>query len=133
MKLIANEPEQAVREELWVSFRSLLQAYLAAAQVGEEVPQAALAELSSSELQVIGPHHTVRLEWQAASGEGYWAVFRTPEPGGKGFEERHLETAGMLDEGAFRLHLDAEFEWSGKPGRLGMDAVAEALATQVTE
>lgn len=116
VKLTANATNRAAREELWTSFRALLQAYLAASSLGSEMPEALLAECGPHSLQVVGATHTVKLELKPDSGEGYWAVFAGPN---------------LLDEGAFRLHLDAEFEWSGKPGRLAIDAVAEALATLV--
>ena len=116
MKLIANLSETAVREELWTSFRSLLQAYLAAATIGMDVPQAALLEAEAGELQLVGMERTVKLAFAARSGEGYWAVYTG---------------ASMLDEGAFRLGLDSLLEWSGKAQRQEMDAVAEALVTLV--
>ncbi len=112
--------DEAAREELWVSFRSLLRAYLAAATLGTDVPEVLLHTLPRSEVQVVGPRHTVTLQFQTHSGEGYWAIAGQPET-----------NSSVLDEGAFRLHLDGQMEWSGKPGRLEMDAVAEALATLV--
>ncbi len=116
--MTANAPDRVAREELWISFRALLQAYLAAGSLGGDVPKALLAEGDDQSLQIVGVARTVTLELKPESGEGYWAVF---------------SGSSLLDEGAFRLHLDAEFEWSGKPGRLAMDAVAEALATLVTD
>ncbi len=114
--MTGNPTDKAAREELWISFRSLLQAYLAAGCLGAEVPQALVLEPEPRQLQIVGTAHTVKLEMRPETGEGYWAVY-----------------AGsvMLDEGALRLGLDAQFEWSGKAGRLEMDAVAEALATLV--
>ncbi len=117
-KLATNATDRAAREELWISFRALLQAYLAAGSVGSDMPRALLAESGSHSLQIVGSTRTINLELKPDAGEGYWAVFSGPN---------------LLDEGAFRLHLDAEFEWSGKPGRLPIDAVAEALATLVAE
>ncbi len=114
--MTAKPTDRAARAELWTSFRSLLQAYLAAASLGMEVPQALLAEPQPLELQIVGARHTATLEVLLDTGEGYWAVFTG---------------SAMLDEGPFRLGLDGMFEWSGKPGRLEMDAVAEALATLV--
>ena len=118
-KLTGNSTDatdKAAREELWISFRSLLQAYLAAATAGTEVPQALVVEPQPRQLQIVAAAHTVTLEMRPETGEGYWAMYKQ---------------AALLDEGTFRLHLDASFEWSGKPGRLEMDAVAEALATLV--
>ena len=112
--------DEAAREELWVSFRSLLHAYLAGAAMGAVVPQALLHDLSHGKLQIVSTRHTVALELNTRTGEGYWAIFEQPET-----------NSSVLDEGAFRLHLDGQMEWSGKPGRLEMDAVAEALATLV--
>ena len=111
-----NSADKAARAELWISFRSLLQAYLAAGSLDTEVPQALVVDPQPGQLQIVGAAHTVQLEMRPETGEGYWAMY-----------------AGsvMLDEGGFRLGLDAQFEWSGKPGRLEMDAVAEALATMV--
>ena len=125
--------EQAAREELWISFRSLLRVYLAAGSLGglPDVPQAALLEPKPDQLHLVGLTHTVQLEWKSETGEGYWVVHERPVEGATSLDENSLGTAGMLDEGAFRLHLDGEFDWSGKPGRLGMDAVAEALAMLV--
>ncbi len=105
-----------MREELWISFRSLLQAYLAAAGTGTDIPQAAVLEARAGELQLVGAERTVQLRFDAATGEGYWAVFTG---------------ASMLDEGAFRMGLDSLLEWSGKPERQEMDPVAEALVTLV--
>lgn len=116
MKLTVNATDRVARAELWASFRSLLQAYLAAASLGLEVPQALLAEPEPGQLQIVGTTHTAQLELRLETGEGYWAAFAG---------------AVMLDEGPFRLGLDGTFEWGGKPGRLEMDAVAEALATLV--
>ncbi len=123
-----------MREELWTSFQSLLRAYLAAASIGSEIPQALLLEPEPGRLQIIGAHRTIKLELQPASGEGYWAVYGTaagreaavPHKAAGVFDV--ASEASLLDEGAFRLHLDAEFEWSGKAGRLPIDQVAEALA-----
>ena len=125
--------EQAAREELWISFRSLVQVYLAARSHAEQprVPPALVLEPQPNQLHLVGLLHTVQLEWTPATGEGYWVVHQRPVDGAVPFDERSLGTAGMLDEGAFRLHLDSEFSWSGKPGRLPMDAVAEALAMLV--
>ncbi len=114
--MTADWTDKAAREELWTSFRSLLQAYLAAATGGTEVPQAMVLEPQPRQFQMVAAAHTVTLEMRPETGEGYWAVYKQ---------------AVLLDEGAFRLHLDARFEWSGKPGLLEMDAVAEALATLV--
>ena len=116
-----NATDEAARAELWLSFRSLLQVYLAAASAGEEVPQALLFDSGPTQLQIVGAAHTVKLELQPATGEGYWAVH----------EAGRSDASAPLDEGQFRLHLDAQFEWSGKPGRLEMDQVAEALAMMV--
>ena len=130
---LAEPTEQAAREELWISFRSLLQVYLAAGSIGgsPDVPQALVHERQPHQLHIIGLTHTVQLEWKPETGEGYWVIHEQPSTGATALDERTLGTAGMLDEGAFRLHLDGEFDWSGKPGRLGMDAVAEALAVLV--
>ena len=116
MRLIVNPTDTQVREELWLSFRSLLQAYLAAGSLGMDVPQAALLEAEAGELQLVGAERTVKLVFEARTGEGYWAVYTGPT---------------MLDEGAFRLGIDSLLEWSGKPQRQEMDAVAEALVTLV--
>ncbi len=116
VKLTANPSETAVREELWTSFRSLLQAYLAAGSMGMDVPQVALLEAEAGELQLVGAQRTVKLAFAARSGEGYWAIYTG---------------SAMLDEGAFRLGLDSLLEWSGKANRQEMDAVAEALVTLV--
>lgn len=128
--MIVNASDAAVRRELWTSFRSLLQAYLAAGSVGVEVAQALVvagpeaAHSIPATLHVLGAANTVRLALDFYSGEGYWAVFgsaRAREKSGGGNEI-------PLDEGQFRLGMDSLFEWSGKAGRLEMDAVAEALA-----
>ena len=112
----AGPTDAQVRAELWLSFRSLLESYLAAGSLGADIPQAALLDARPDELQLVGPERTVQLRFAAASGEGYWAVFTG---------------ASMLDEGAFRLGLDSLLEWSGKRERQEMDAIAEALVTLV--
>ncbi len=104
---------------MWVSFGNLLRAYLAAASLGQEVPQAMLVEARRSELHLEGPRRTIKLDLQMRSGEGYWAIYDVKA------------ADSLLDEGAFRLALDGTFSWSGKPGTLEMDALAEALATLV--
>jgi hypothetical protein len=111
------------RRELWVSFGRLVQAYLAAATIGSTVPPALVTETGPSALQIAGLQHTIRLELRPETGEGYWAVSKAPIS--------QTDDAEILDEGAFRLHLNAQFDWTGKPGPLEMDAVAEALATLV--
>ena len=113
---VNSSTDKAAREELWISFRALLQAYLAAGSLGAEVPQALVMAETPDKIQIVGSGNTVQLQLKPETGEGYWAVYGR---------------SGLLDEGAFRLHLDAEFEWSGKPGRLGIDAVAEALVSLV--
>ncbi len=117
--MTANLTDRQVREELWVSFRSLLGAYLAAASLGSEVPQALLLSPEAGKLQIVGVRNSLKLELDAENGVGYWSVHGAPVEEG---------TADLLDEGAFRLHLDATFDWSGKPDRLAIDQVAEALA-----
>ncbi len=119
MKLTASIGEFAARQEMWVSFANLLRAYLAAACLGQEVPQAMLVEARRSELHLEGPRKTIKLDLQVRSGEGYWAIYDVKA------------ADSLLDEGAFRLALDGTFSWSGKAGSLEMDALAEALATLV--
>jgi hypothetical protein len=111
------------RRELWVSFRGLVQAYLAGGTIGSSVPPVLVTESGPGALQIAGLHHTIRLELRLDTGEGYWGVSKAPVSEG--------QDAEILDEGAFRLHLNAQFDWTGKPGPLEMDAVAEALATLV--
>ena len=98
--------------ELWTSFRGVLRSYLAAGALGSEIPQAMLTESGPEQIQITGTVYSIALSMEAESGAGVWTVYRG---------------ADLLDEGAFRLHLDAEFEWSGKPSRMQMDSVAEAL------
>ena len=126
MKLTAEATDAEARRELWISFRGLLQAYLAAATIGLAVPPVLLTETGSGALQIVGLVHTVRLEFRPDTGEGYWAVSTAPASGSSSNGE-----AEVLDDGAFRLHLNAQFDWTGKPGPLEMDSVAEALATLV--
>lgn len=120
--------EQALRE-IWSSFRSLLQAYLAAGSVAVEVAQALLVSGESTPgdptatLHVVGAANTIKLVFEPVSGKGYWAVYGSP---GK-------DATVPLDEGQFRLAPDATFEWSGKQGRLELDAVAEALTMLALE
>lgn len=121
--MTANATDAAARREIWISFRSLLQAYLAAGAAGAEIPQVLLAEPEADMLQIVGAGRSVRLELTAATGQGYWVIHGKPE----------AEDGLPLSEGAFRLGLDAQFEWSGKPGRMEMDAVAEALAMLVLD
>ena len=111
----------------------MLQVYLAAGSLGglQDVPQALVLEPEHNQLHLVGLAHTVQLEWNPQTGEGYWVVHEQPADRAAVLDEGSLGTAGMLDEGAFRLGLDGEFDWSGKPGRLSMDAVAEALAALV--
>ncbi len=111
------------RRELWVSFRGLVQAYLAAATIGSAVPPVLVTETGRGKLQIAGLRHTVRLELRPDTGEGHWTVTRAPISASGSSE--------VLDEGVFRFHLNAQFDWTGKPGPLEMDAVAEALATLV--
>jgi hypothetical protein len=126
VKLTAEATDTEARRELWVSFRGLLQSYLAAATIGTSVPPVILTNTEPGALQIAGLAHTVRLELEPDTGEGYWAVSKAPvSEAGSGAEPE------ILDEGAFRLHLNAQFDWTGKPGPLEMDAVAEALATLV--
>ena len=124
--MTASAGQIAARRELWISFRSLLQAYLAAASLGQQVPQAMLIDSKKNELHLEGPRRTIKLDLQLRSGEGYWAVYDIGS---------HMAADGdsLLDEGAFRLAMDGTFAWSGKSGKLEMDALAEALATLVME
>ncbi len=112
-----------MRREIWISFRGLLQAYLAAGSAGSEIPQALLAEPGQDTLQIVGASRSVQLELTPATGQGYWVIHGKPE----------VENGLPLNEGAFRMGLDARFEWSGKPGHMEMDAVAEALAMLVLD
>ncbi len=123
MKLIGNATDTQARREIWISFRGLLQAYLAAGLAGSAVPQALIAEPKPDSLQIVGTARSVQLELEPATGQGYWVIHGKPE----------AEDGLTLNEGAFRLGLDAQFEWSGKPGRMEMDAVAEALAMLVLD
>lgn len=124
--MTASVGEIAARREIWVSFATLLRVYLAAASVGDEPPQAILIEVRPGVLHIEGLRRTVKLDMQVRTGEGYWAVY------GAATES---DPAGdtLLEEGAFRLKMDGSFTWSGKRGRVEMDAVAEALATLVLE
>ena len=106
---------------MWLSFSNLLRAYLAAGSLGQEIPQAMLLEARRNELHLEGPRRTVKLDLQLRSGEGYWAIY----------DMKAVAADTPLDEGGFRLALDGTFSWSGKPGSLEMDALAEALATLV--
>ncbi len=122
--MTASAGEIAARQEIWVSFGNLLRAYLAAACLGQAVPQGMLVEPRRNELHLVGPRRNVKLDLQMRSGEGYWAVYDLDAA-------RAPDHNALLDEGAFRLALDGTFAWSGKPGTLEMDALAEALATLV--
>ena len=86
-----------------------------------------LLEAPPDELHLEGPRRTIKLSLQLRSGEGYWAVYGVPAAGAD------TEAAQLLDEGAFRLTLGAQFEWSGARGKMEMDALAEALVTLVLE
>jgi hypothetical protein len=125
-----------VRRELWTSFRSLLQAYLAAGSMGAEVAQALVVAGSDQEavrgqipatLDLVGITNTVRLAFHLSNGEGYWAVFGSADKNSQQGNEI------PLDEGQFRIGLDSLFTWSGKQGQLEMDAIAEALVMLVLE
>lgn len=125
-----SSDEQALRE-IWSSFRSLLQVYLAAGSMGVEVAQALLVTGESLpgedalNVHVVGAANTIKLAFAPGSGKGYWAVY--------GRLGKSNDGAVPLDEGQFRLALDATFEWSGKQGRLELDAVAEALTVVALE
>jgi hypothetical protein len=114
------------RREVWVSFQSLLQAYLAAATIGTAIPPVLITKTANGAIQIAGLAHTVRLELRQDTGEGYWAVSKAPLTGLAPGDEPEI-----LDEGAFHFHLNAQFDWTGKAGPLEMDAVAEALATLI--
>ncbi len=109
-----------MRLELWSSFRSLLQSYLAAASMGSEVPLAGVLSPAEGQIQVVGASRSVALYFRAETGIGKWELHGGSEAG---------ET--LIDEGVFRLHLNGELEWSGKAGLIPMDQVAEALAMLV--
>ncbi len=107
---------------MWISFANLLRAYLAAASLGQPIPLGMLLEARKNELHLEGPRRTIKLDLQMRSGEGYWAIYDL---------DKAVNGESLLDEGAFRLAPDGTFAWSGKPGSLEMDALAEALATLV--
>lgn len=114
----------AARREIWASLAGLLRAYLAAVSLGGEPIPAMVVQVSDTEIHLEGVHRTIKLSMQLRTGDGYWAFYRAAAEG---------EDSGdtMLEEGAFRLSLDSTFVWSGKRGKLEMDAVAEALVTMI--
>ncbi len=119
--------EEAARRELWVSFGSLVRAYVAAAQAGvhqidDGPPEVFVVQSSEQEIELVGRARTLRLAFDAAKAEGYWVMHHGP-----------ASDDTLLAEGAFRIGMDSLVEWTGLPGRQEMDAVAEALATLVLE
>ena len=122
--MTASLGEIAARQEMWISFATLLRAYLAAASLGQEVPQAMLVEPRKNELHLEGPRRTIKLDLQMRSGEGYWAIYDLA---------RATNGESLLGGGACGLAMDGRFAWSDKAGALEMDALAEALATLVLE
>ena len=115
--------EEAARRELWISFASLLRAYVAAAQMGLEVAQVFVLQAHADELELVSSSRTIRIVLDAGKAEGYWVMHQAPA----------LSPDTLLAEGAFRIGMDSLVEWTGLPGRQEMDAVAEALATLVLE
>ena len=109
-----------------MSFATLLRVYLAASSFDEEPPQAIVVEISPGTVHLEGLRRTVKLNMQIRTGEGYWGVYGAAT-------ENDPAADTLLNEGAFRLALDGTFTWSGKRGRVEMDAIAEALATLVME
>jgi hypothetical protein len=123
VKLTAEATDTEVRSELWISFRALLQAYLAAGSLGVSGPPVLFTETSRFSLQIDGERQSMRLVFHPETGEGSWTISQAPNGSAP-----HGDEAGS-EQGVFTLHLDAQFDWSGKPGPLAMDAVAEAIAT----
>jgi hypothetical protein len=121
VKLTAEATDAEVRSELWISFRGLLQAYLAVGSLGVSVPRVLFTETSQFSLQIDGARKSMGLIFHPETGEGAWTVSQAPTG----------NEYGSPEQGVFRLHLNAQFDWSGKPGPLEMDAVAEAIATLV--
>ncbi len=115
--------EEAARRELWISFGSLVRAYVAAAQIGSEPAEALVLQTRQDELELVSGKRTIRIMLEAGKAEGYWAMYQAPA----------ASDDTLLAEGAFRIGMDSLVEWTGLPGRQEMDAVAEALATLVLE
>ncbi len=114
--------DQAARQELWLSFGSVLRSYLAAALLNSPHHAFVLAPATDS-VVLVAPQRTLRLTMETAGGHGAWSC---EEQGGK-------EPA----RGCFRLLLDGTIAWSGAepPGASGppqeMDALAIALTRQL--
>ena len=115
--------EEAVRRELWLSFCSLVRSYVAAAQIGSDVPLALVAQPNQDELQLVSATRTIKLLAEPTQSTSYWSI----HPAAATAQDT------LVAEGAFRIGLDSRIEWSGIEGRQEMDAIAETLATLVLE
>jgi hypothetical protein len=118
------DPDPRVLPELWTSFVSLLRSYLAGAEAyaPQNQPRAQVTASPEGEVIVVTPARYLVLEANLADGNGYWALYDgSPDP------------EAMLGDGIFRLSADSLMEWTGIPGKVEMEQVAEALTTMVLE
>ncbi len=119
-----SAPEARVLAELWTSFASLLRSYLAGAELyaPAERARAQVTTSPEGEVIVVTPTRYLVLEANLADGNGYWSLYEgAPNP------------EAMLGDGIFRLSLDGAMEWTGIPGKVAMEQVAEALTTMILE
>ena len=115
--------EEAARRELWISFGSLIRAYVAGAQAGLEPPQVLVSQAGEDDLELVSSRRSIRLHLDPGEEAGYWVMYQAPD----------ASDNTLLGEGAFRIGMDSLVEWTGLPGRQEMDAVAEALATLIVD
>ena len=113
-----------VLPELWTSFVGLLRSYLAGAEAYAPAgqPRAQLTASAEGEVIVVTSTRYLVLEANLLDGNGYWSLYEgAPDP------------EAMLGDGIFRLTLDSLMEWTGIPGKVEMEQVAEALTTMIFE
>ena len=115
--MTAEATAPAVLEELWISFRSVLHAYSAAASLGLSEMDAIGVEEKADEVCLRGPRRSVCLVFAPETAEGRWVI-----SGGDG-----------QSTGSFALQADGTVLWSGSEERPQMDAMAERLTTLVME
>jgi hypothetical protein len=97
MSILMEESETVLAGELWLSFRSVLRSYVAAANLRSE--EAARVEWSEKDVTLTGANASLNLRLDLASGRGSW----------------HLHAAGIeTAHGKFELLPEGTLELDGK-------------------
>jgi hypothetical protein len=116
-----DSPER-VLVELWISFVSLVQSYVAAHDIGKPVGRALVDAGENGRLTIRGSEKILVIEFEVKTGMGQWSLYED----GPGPER-------ALANGGFRMTTDSMVEFSDRRGRLEMEIAAEAFTAKIFE